>query len=523
VPQAETINYQTSALETDSVSMSDSHIEPTGDTFISELEGFSKEYIQAAAEELGSALDPILAVHADTIVICERLGGVEMTLSQAVNTIWSPSDKGAMVKEGLPGVLAEIQRMLNSRKEKSEEKEEKLEEELVKTEDADSKEQTDKTTVDADWQSEKESQASKQPEPPEALPENSQASWRSTIPTTTGVVASHIQNESRHSNQSASKAETSDNSSDGSVNVSNADNLGAAATPVHKADTAGSSERGNYIDNAMPPAKGPSFPNVPREAIMVTAEPEGTELSASANQLTREEAEVVEDELIYEAIEYEENSRLTDFIEGEEVLIDYLDDAAREDIQNVLNPEEALIYQLSDESILPEQIENSGLEQIPKISLPAEEIENSLIQLGEVIEVSEPEITEKVNEILDKIIEVPAKLEIDEEKNIAKIEVEEELEELFTQLFDKLGIDYTPELLESLARLTLRLHLVEEIEKRKEGEEINQTPKGSGTHEIIKKLLTGISNLKKAIANSYAIGKSALRLYSFNFASALNT
>jgi hypothetical protein len=36
-------------------------------------------------------------------------------------------------------------------------------------------------------------------------------------------------------------------------------------------------------------------------------------------------------------------------------------------------------------------------------------------------------------------------------------------------------------------------------------------------------LLTGISNLKKAIANSYAIGKSALRLYSFNFASALNT
>jgi hypothetical protein len=529
VPQAETINYQTSALETDSVSMSDSHIEPTGDTFISELEGFSKEYIQAAAEELGSALDPILAVHADTIVICERLGGVEMTLSQAVNTIWSPSDKGAMVKEGLPGVLAEIQRMLNSRKEKSEEKEEKLEEEPAKKEDADQKEQADKSVADDDRRSERKIEAAK-PELPNALPENSQASWRSTIPTTTGVAASHVQNESKQTNQNIAKAETPDNSSDGSVNVNSADTLGTAETPAHKGGKAISSGGGTSIDKARTSPDRPQVvdratvsPDLPKETIAVSAESEQTELSDSPSQLTDEEIEVIEDASIYTAIEYEENADLTDFIEGEELLIDYLDDTAPEDIENVLNPEEALVYRFSDESDLPDQIENTSPEQSHQISLSAEEIEVSLIQLAEVIEVSEPEITEKVNEILDKIIEMPVKLEAQTSENITEVNVQEELEELFIELFDILSIEYTPELIQSLAYLTLRLHLVDEIEKLKEGEEMNETPQSSGTHEIIKKLLTGISNLKKAIANSYAIGKSALRLYSFNFASALNT
>jgi hypothetical protein len=530
VPQAETINYQTSALETDSVSMSDSHIEPTGDTFISELEGFSKEYIQAAAEELGSALDPILAVHADTIVICERLGGVEMTLSQAVNTIWSPSDKGAMVKEGLPGVLAEIQRMLNNRKEKSEEKEEKLEEEPAKKEDADQKEQADKSVADTDRQSEKAIHVTKQPEPSKSLQENSQASGRSTTPTTAGVAASHVQNESKQTNQNIAKAETPDNSSDGSVNVNSADTLGTAETPAHKGGKAISSGGGTSIDKARTSPDRPQVvdratvsPDLPKETIAVSAESEQTELSDSPSQLTDEEIEVIEDASIYTAIEYEENADLTDFIEGEELLIDYLDDTAPEDIENVLNPEEALVYRFSDESDLPDQIENTSPEQSHQISLSAEEIEVSLIQLAEVIEVSEPEITEKVNEILDKIIEMPVKLEAQTSENITEVNVQEELEELFIELFDILSIEYTPELIQSLAYLTLRLHLVDEIEKLKEGEEMNETPQSSGTHEIIKKLLTGISNLKKAIANSYAIGKSALRLYSFNFASALNT
>src|SRR5207247_9449197 len=99
---------------------------------------------------------------------------------------------------------------------------------------------------------------------------------------------------------------------------------------------------------------------------------------------------------------------------------------------------------------------------------------------------------------------------------INEVEGQEELEELFTELLDKVGIDYAPELVESLARLTFKWHLADEIEKLKNEEEIDKAPVGSGTHEIIKKLLAGLSIIKKVISQAGAIGKSALQLYIFN-------
>ncbi len=81
-----------------------------------------------------------------------------------------------------------------------------------------------------------------------------------------------------------------------------------------------------------------------------------------------------------------------------------------------------------------------------------------------------------------------------------------------------MGIDYAPELIESLACLTLKWHLVDEIGKLKDEEETGKTSAGIGTHKIIKKLLVGLSVIKKAMAHARAIGESALRLYTFNFA-----
>jgi hypothetical protein len=112
---------------------------------------------------------------------------------------------------------------------------------------------------------------------------------------------------------------------------------------------------------------------------------------------------------------------------------------------------------------------------------------------------------------------MPVKLEAQTSENITEVNVQEELEELFIELFDILSIEYTPELIESLTHLTLKLHLIEEIKKLKEEEEIEETPQGSGTHEIIKKLLMAISSIKKYIANTYAIGKSALQLYKLKY------
>jgi hypothetical protein len=181
--------------------------------------------------------------------------------------------------------------------------------------------------------------------------------------------------------------------------------------------------------------------------------------------------------------------------------------------------EETSFSQLGNESNLSRQMEIDGPEQLIQISLTIEEIEDSLIQLTEHIKASEPEIVEKANEILDKIIEVPAKFKAHNSQNIiTESEAQEELEELFTELLDKMGIDYTPELVESLAHLTLNWHLADEIEKLKDEEETDKTPQERGTHEIIKKLLKGLSMIKKAITHACAIGKSALQLYNFDFA-----
>lgn len=159
--------------------------------------------------------------------------------------------------------------------------------------------------------------------------------------------------------------------------------------------------------------------------------------------------------------------------------------------------------------------ENQKPEQNDLANLTIEEIEQPLVQLAEAIETSSPEVIEEINQILDKIIEVPAKLSAQSVENIVtEAEAQEELEELFINLLDRMGIDYTPELVESLACLTIRWSLADEIEKMIKDEEPDALPQASGTHEIIKKLLTALSKIKKAITHSVAIGKSALKLYS---------
>jgi hypothetical protein len=180
--------------------------------------------------------------------------------------------------------------------------------------------------------------------------------------------------------------------------------------------------------------------------------------------------------------------------------------------------DETSIFQVGDESNAAEQAITSP-EQPIRINLSVEEVEDPLHQLTERMQASEPETIEKVNEILDKIIEVPAKLEESNgESIVTEAEAQEELEELFTELFDRMAIDYTPELIESLAHLTLEWHLVDEIEKLKNEDEADEVPAGSGIHKIIQKLLAGLSKIKRAMAHAYAIGKSALQLYAFNFA-----
>lgn len=168
-----------------------------------------------------------------------------------------------------------------------------------------------------------------------------------------------------------------------------------------------------------------------------------------------------------------------------------------------------------DEQITSDIEENAMPVEHEVISLSIEEIEESLAILTGQIKGAGPEENAAAYEVMDKIIEVSTQRENEEE-------AKEELKKLFTELFDSFDIDYSPELIEALAALTLRWNLMEEfIEFKKE--KATDTPKDRGTHEIIKKLLAGLSKIKKAIVHACKIGKSAIRLYGsydFTFAKA---
>jgi hypothetical protein len=274
-------------------------------------------------------------------------------------------------------------------------------------------------------------------------------------------------------------------------------------------------------------------------AVETAAEPEPTELSPSDFETATTTDEIAE--ISYEEIAVADDEPLVTFDYriaaggpndfNEEVRLDQTEEIGLEPDElyefsytpsleivadNLVAEDEVLISPVDDELDFSKPIKTTAPEQIVQRSLTIQEIEDSLIQLTERIEASQPETAEKLNDILDKIIEVPLRFET--ENIITEVQAQDELEALFTELLDITGVDYTPELVECLVRLTLERHLVDEIKKLKRQEQTDKAPQGIGTHEIIKKLLLSLSTLKKTLAQAGAIGKSALRLSKVNCA-----
>lgn len=164
------------------------------------------------------------------------------------------------------------------------------------------------------------------------------------------------------------------------------------------------------------------------------------------------------------------------------------------------------------------QMETANSEQPVQITLPIAEAEASLTRLAEHIEESEPEEIEAAEEILDRIIEVITKPDsIEGDDHFTEEEARNKLEELFTELFQITGTVYTPDLIESLAYFTVQIPLSEELEKLQDIDRVTNTNKDRATHEIIKELLVCMNTSRKVMTSAWAIGKSALRLYSFSF------
>ena len=245
------------------------------------------------------------------------------------------------------------------------------------------------------------------------------------------------------------------------------------------------------------------------------AEIEATDKNAEFAGLS-EEVQLTGEDLRMLAMIYELPKGELDVFDDTEILISHQEELEQLTEQPGMFETEDDIAGWDAETIIsPLEMVNVA-DLLTQVNLPIEEIESSLLQAAEVIESSQPEIVDAVNGILDKILALQAKLDNEGEVEIIEAEIQEKIEVLFTELFDWLGINYTPELIESLARLTIRRHLGEKMQSLKQEEETDEKTQGYGTHEIIKKLLSCLRKIKKTMANVYVIGKSILRLYRFD-------
>jgi hypothetical protein len=160
-----------------------------------------------------------------------------------------------------------------------------------------------------------------------------------------------------------------------------------------------------------------------------------------------------------------------------------------------------------------------------ELPAPIEEVEEAIQKLAEHIEEFEVEEFEVVQEILDEFVhkteevrQVTKNMPEDDpesfEQTTAEIEeINEELKELFIELFGYAEIEYTEELVESFIKLAIKFDISEPIVEAEQEDEITAT-QGQGTHEVIKRLVAAVTSLKKKIKHAYAVGKSALNLYS---------
>lgn len=267
------------------------------------------------------------------------------------------------------------------------------------------------------------------------------------------------------------------------------------------------------------------------------AEPEVTELALSDLEtgfttedtlLLIEQPEVAgyeNPQTIFDQIETNDHAaELADFFEREVLIghtggIGWSPELSEEITEPVLDIQNQVLVEAESEFNVFEQMGASDLddEQLAHIDSSIEKTEDTLVSLVEYIETSEAEPLEAINEILDKITEIPKQIDVHGEENVTTVEeAQAELRELFIELLDFIDLDYTPELVESLASLTIRWHQTAEIEIPDNEKTVDDIDQGSGTHEAIKKLIIGLSD-SKSMAQAHFVGRSALRLYSLLF------
>ncbi|HET9850521.1 MAG TPA: hypothetical protein VFP35_02780 [Candidatus Saccharimonadales bacterium] len=231
-------------------------------------------------------------------------------------------------------------------------------------------------------------------------------------------------------------------------------------------------------------------------------------------------SEFPEDKAVEIEVDYASDSQ-----ESPDLLQEGLDLDVYDEAKNIDGPDpaEPLFSGSAEELASPENLDpadQSFDKSLVELGVPIEEVESALEQI--VVALENPPMEEdnaSVRRLLEEALQAPVKLPVDNSETLTGQEAtQENLEELFIQLFKEVQLEYTPELLESFVRLSFNSRLNRPAGKAKTKEEVMTRLQDKGTHEFIKKLLKVVNNIKRAAASAYLIGKSAMRLCSFEFA-----
>ncbi len=176
-------------------------------------------------------------------------------------------------------------------------------------------------------------------------------------------------------------------------------------------------------------------------------------------------------------------------------------------------------------TIQPPKIFTAETAQTEELALIEEEIiepgvvnqvEEILETITESVEQSEIDTTQKIHEIIVKIIDIPVTLQ--NENTIDENQAQEEIAILFTELLEALDIAYTPEILESLTQLTLSSHFALAIEGLKDISETDESKQSSAISKVVQQLTATLAHITVAMDQACAIGKSALMHFGLSIA-----
>lgn len=169
----------------------------------------------------------------------------------------------------------------------------------------------------------------------------------------------------------------------------------------------------------------------------------------------------------------------------------------------------------SDTPDSPEMIETDDSESFVRAISESEEINELLVNLGIEVEIGNPQVEDRVDELTDEIIETILNIEVaDAGTATNETELREALEVMYAGLFDDVAFTGKSELIDRLTDLTVTLESRDRAPFMAEMDNEPRTAKPRAViHKRIKTLAVAAATIKKMLIRIIAMGRFAIKAH----------